>query len=615
MNKDVKFRRNVYIILVCVLLLAIATQIARSKFVLEFSHNGSLQEKYQTIKQNYLASGKKKPDLSEPSNRNYCLLFDGHDELSIGIKNNTEQVLNYMKQPHSTVDLTDGDVDFEQCQAVLMTASLQLLNDEVKEIENYVSNGGYMFIMRLDDPTDTFIQIYRKLGFVSFAYLVGDTGISLTSNVLVNQSGVSYKENFIYNNVLAGEIEKDVLLMARTGQNYPLMWKKQYGSGAFLVFNGSSLDTKDTRGLIAGGISMLEPDYIYPIFNTKLFYMDDFPAPIPQGINDTIYAEYQRETPVFFHEIWWPQMIKAAKLHDIKYTAVAIQTYQDNVHAPFVPLDDEELHNLIGYGREVIKSGGEIGIHGYNHQSLQMNKEVADFFEYKIWDSQEDMEASVKTVLNYIARAFPKYAVMSYVPPSNVLGAEGRQALVNAWPELAVISSLYMVDPSNRAYVQEFEIADDGIIEMPRVTSGYFDTEYNKWVEANTITSIGVFSHFIHPDDLLDEDRGRQQKWKDLYRDFEHLLERLHTTYPWLRSITSAEAAIGVAHQLQSNMDVIKNNKELKVKTTSEAESQYFIFRTDKKIGKLVNCSVRKIDTDTYLVTAFKQDFTIGLGR
>ncbi|WP_036188869.1 DUF2194 domain-containing protein [Ureibacillus manganicus] len=615
MKKGVKLHRNIYIILLFVLLLAVASQFARSKFVLEFSHNENVHQQYQQVKQKYLASLNEEPSTTTAiSDRNYCVLYDSRDTLSVGIKDNSLQVLEYMQQPYTTVDLDINDVDVSECQAILMTSSLNRVESEIQSIIDYVEDGGYMYVMRLDNPSPVFNQIYRKLGFLNFSYLKGEYGIELTSNVLINQKGIQYDGDFIYNDVLIGEIEDSAELLATTINHTPLMWKKTFGDGAFLVFNGSSLDTKESRGLIAGGISMLEPDYIYPIFNTKLFYIDDFPAPIPQGINDVIYKDYQMDITTFFQNIWWPQMIRVAKLNDIKYTAMVIQTYGDDVIGPFQSREDEELHNLIGYGREVIKSGGEIGIHGYNHQSLQMDPQIADYFDYNEWQTSEDMKESIRTVLQYIKRAFPNYNVMSYVPPSNVLSSEGRQALVDTWPNLAVISSLYMTDPFERSYVQEFQITSDGIIEMPRVTSGYFDTEYNKWLEANTITSIGVFSHFIHPDDLLDKERGRQQTWESLYKDFEDLLERLHSTYPWLRSITSTQAAVSVANQLQSDMDVTKDKNKLQVTTTSESAEQYFILRTDKKIKMLEHCIVEKIDKDIYLVTAFNKNFSIGLG-
>lgn len=47
---------------------------------------------------------------------------------------------------------------------------------------------------------------------------------------------------------------------------------------------------------------------------------------------------------------------------------------------------------------------------------------------------------------------------------------------------------------------------------------------------------------------------------------------------------------------------------------TNFREDMYFILRTERHIGQLKHCKVRKIDQNTYLVTAEKEKFEIGLG-
>lgn len=614
MQKKVNYQKKVYIIMLFILLLAGITQLARSEFILKFKHNEKTHQKYEAIKEESMEESSNVLAAISEDRGEYCLAYDGAEELSVEIKENTEQVLQYMKQPYHPIDLDNISLDPEKCSAILLTASLDSVDYEIPAIIDYVESGGYVFWMRSDNPNQSFHKIHRKLGFVNFEYLQGKYGIELTSNVLINQAGTKFGGDFIYNDVMPAELDSDTELLATTADQNPLMWRKELGNGAFIVFNGNSLDGKDTRGLIAGGISLLEPDYIYPVFNAKLFYIDDFPAPVPQGINEQIYSDYQMDIPTFFHEIWWPHMLKAANVHDVKYTAVAIQTYNDIVKPPFDKAVDEELHNLIRYGREVIKSGGEIGVHGYNHQSLQMDKKIAGNFGYNAWETEEDMKDAIRTVLRYLEKAFPSYNLMSYVPPSNVLGIEGRAALSESWSDLAVVSSLYMTDRFGDSYIQEFEMASDGVLEMPRITSGYFDTEYHKWLEANTVTSLAFFSHFLHPDDLLDEERGRQQDWESLYQDFEHMLDRLQKTYPWLRSMTSADAAISIAEQLKSGMTVGKTPKDMKVTAGTEKTEKFFMLRTKKKIGKLRNCSVEQIDDNVYLVKTADSDFSIGLG-
>ena len=50
------------------------------------------------------------------------------------------------------------------------------------------------------------------------------------------------------------------------------------------------------------------------------------------------------------------------------YTGVLVETYNDKINGSFEERLVEE--NLLTYGQDLIKMGGELGVHGYNHQSL-----------------------------------------------------------------------------------------------------------------------------------------------------------------------------------------------------------------------------------------------------
>jgi Uncharacterized protein conserved in bacteria len=616
MKREISFKRNVYIILIVILALAILTQIARSQFVLQFNQNEKLvSERQELVSQVLQVDGTQ--EAVAMTDETYCIVYRSEDEASELIMRNAEQTLSYMKRDSLVTDLSKDAFSTEGCTAMLMATGMidggSLGADRLSE---FVYNGGSVYFMQTLEINGFYHQLYRKLGILSFNYPVSTMGIRLTSNVLLGEEGLETGEDFLYNASLPVELDNEADLLAESLEGIPLMWKRQYGEGTFIVFNGSILNLKGSRGMIAGGISLLKPDFMYPIFNSKVFYIDDFPAPIRKGLDATIYREYGLDIPTFYQQVWWPDMLKAAKKYDIIYTAVAIQTYNDQVTPPFKDPIDQERHHLIAYGREVIKSGGELGIHGYNHQSLQQNEEIAKELGYAIWPNRRHMEESIRVVLDFVKSAFPNYTLMTYVPPSNVLSREGREALKQAWPDLAVIASLYDTDYSNKAYVQEYEVAPDGIIEMPRVTSGYYDVPYYHWLEANAMTTHGVFSHFIHPDDLLDETRSRKQTWEKLYEDFSAMLSRLDKTYPWLRDMTATEAGLDMAKSLRAEVRVTRgaNGLEGSVVNHDHAGPLYFVLRSDKKITRQVNCSVGRIDRNTYLVSVYDSNFSIGLG-
>lgn len=552
--------------------------------------------------------------IGDENQDQHCMLIDSQDELSMDMYDNFQETYRYMKQPYTVQDVNKDNLQFDSCSAVIMTMSIEKLEPYMSQLELYVEEGGYFFLARMDHPGNVLTQIYRKLGIVNFWYVIGVEDIYFTSDLLIGQKGVLFSDDYFYNDSLSLELDHDSELLAKTKNQTPLIWRVNYGDGAFMVYNGNNLGMKSNRGLIVGAISLMVPDYIYPIFNSKLFYIDDYPAPMSAEINHKIYSEYEKNNAAFYKDVWWPDMIKVARKYDLKYTAVAIQDYNDDVEAPFSEMNKEDLTNMIIFGREVIKSGGEIGIHGYNHQPLQFRQEIADYYDdYYVWNSIEDVKASIKEVVKYLNKAFPNYKVVSYVPPSNILSVEGRQALIDMWPDFRVVSSLYEEDPLGYAYVQEFEIADDGILEMPRITSGYSDAPDMKWLEANVMTSLGFISHFIHPDDIFDTKRSGDKGWSELYEDFEAMLSRMETNYPWLRPQTSGDAAMNLGYVLSSQMH--RNSSEHSIDVTLENQhvTQYFIVRSNKKIGKLTNCEVTKIGDGTYLVATRSEHFTIEL--
>lgn len=605
MNK-VRLKRNVYIILIGILLLAAAVQVTNSKLVLQFNRNGTVDGGLKGLK----------PAVAQvqPSGKPYCVVFDSTDEFSEKLKTQTEYVLGYLKKPARTFDVRSGVFKANGCQVVVSTLVSMELIGNLEELAQYVKQGGYVFQETTPEKGDAFYRLYRKMGIVNAGENLDSQGIHLTSNVLIGEENLLIKDPFIINSMMSVELDKKSRVLAKTADGAPLLWDFTYGQGKFMVFNGTMLQEKLNRGLIAGALSMLEPVFIYPIFNSKIVYLDDFPAPIALKVDPVIYNEYHKTRPSFIKDIWWPDMLALAKKSDVKYTAVLIESYQNRVQPPFESPTDKDSKGLISYGREVLKSGGEIGLHGYNHQSFTISQEVADAFEYTPWGSADDMAEATKEAVDFAYKAFPSYSMVSYVPPSNVLSKEGREALKKSWPSLAVIASLYPEDGSNLAYVQEYSIADDGIVEMPRVTSGYTEGNFQRWLTANTITTHGIFSHFIHPDDVFSPDRSGDLTWDKMYKNFSEMLDRIHQTYPWLRAMTSAEAAFDMEQELASQVTLSMEGNVLHGKITPFHSRTFFIARMENKIGKLHGCKVEKIDTNTYLITANNNEFDIELG-
>lgn len=168
--------------------------------------------------------------------------------------------------------------------------------------------------------------------------------------------------------------------------------------------------------------------------------------------------------------------------------------------------------------------------------------------------------AASLTELRDIAQGlFPQVKFYTYVPPSNYLSEEGRQAVAEALPDLQVISGVYTKEgEEGSVYVQDFSVAEDGIAEYPRVTSGMLEDTYDEFAAMNACALYGAFSHFVHPDDILDKERGGGQGWEDLFQAYCDKLGLVNRYFESLRPLTAVEAgqALRVADALDVSLTV-----------------------------------------------------------
>jgi hypothetical protein len=361
----------------------------------------------------------------------------------------------------------------------------------------------------------------------------------------------------------------------------------------------------------------LNDDFIYPVMNIKLSFLDDFPSPILSGGDNTrIKKDYGRNNAHFYRDIWWPDIVKAAYKYDVKYTGVVIKNYNNSVVRPLSEQGSLPKSYFIDYARELLKMNGELGIHGFNHQPLAQSGFIKSDYGYKPWKNAQDMVQAITNVSRYVHEIFPNYKLSSYVPPSNILSPEGRSALIKAMPDLKSICSVYL--PSDEAnpgdqYIQEYEAAKDGIVELPRMTTGYFDTENFNWVMLNGITSIGVFSHFIHPDDILDRERNKGMGWDEMSYEYASLLKGIKDNFGWLRSMTASEGAEEVEKYSNCKIYIEHKDNLINCYCNDFIKDMYFILRSDKKIVSHNGCDLNLIDEAVYLVCAHKASFSIEL--
>lgn len=347
------------------------------------------------------------------------------------------------------------------------------------------------------------------------------------------------KDNSLSGYVHRPKLATDVDIIAKDSEEIPIIWKKPLGKGNIVFVNTTIFAERVGRGLMNQIISLESPWYIGVTLNSKLVHIDDFPSPVPRYRDEIIYKSYGMDTAEFYNQIWWKDMEALAQRKKIKYSAFLIGDYNNYTDKNLMQdIPELYLRDLDRRGRNLFIHQGELGIHGYNHNPLVFEGEI-DFesLDYYPWKSEEDIEEGLNRLDKVIDELWgDKIEIYSYVPPSNILSFRGKKALHNHYPDLKIISSLFYGDEGDGSFITEVGKDKDfpTIYLLPRFSSGFSRTDEKMWNIYNALALYGYFSHFVHPDDILAEDRGYGKDWEQLLREFEGMLGEVNENFPQL---------------------------------------------------------------------------------
>lgn len=549
---------------------------------------------------------------SQQQNReNYLLIYDPADVQSVLTRHIVEKIIHEQKKSIQSVPFYQPVVIDSKCQGVVIATNKLKNLAAMTSIEQYVEQGGRAAILRNLQSELLPEEMVAQLGIASLGQEISVPGIRVTGDMLLGLQGFGFNSDIYTTSVTDVVLTSDAVPQVTSQEGHPIIWSHNSGQGKYIVCNSRERDDKNNYGIYTAILSQLEEDYIYPVMNMKLFFIDDFPSPVPEGNFERIYQETGLSTADFYRHLWWPEMLNNGEKYNVKYTGLIIENYGDQVKGPFVPLTNVNARNsLIVYGRELLKAGGELGIHGYNHQSLAPAGYEQDSLGYATWESQADMEESLRELKRYIADAYPGYEIHVYVPPSNILSPEGKAAVKNVFTDIKVYSSLWNGLATAKQYFQNFQLNADGTCELPRVTSGHVSTSEKIWETYIVVNYNGVFSHFVHPDEIFYEE-SENLTWTMMKQGLTNLLSELQNRFGWLEPVTATEAYEKLQDYVQMDYSLTRSKEGIKINASNFQKPLTFILRTDKEIGSVTGGSAQRVQANAYVLTVTDVDFEI----
>lgn len=403
--------------------------------------------------------------------------------------------------------------------------------------------------------------------------------------------------------------------MVSTGKNeVPLVWRQPYGEGEVVVDNLGFME-KAYRGFHAAAYTLMGTYTIWPVINGSTFFIDDFPSPIPPGDSYQIKQDYGMDIKDFYTQVWWRDISNLAKKYNIPYTGLVIEVYSDQTSGALPRQTDVTRFEY--FGNMLLDMGGELGYHGYNHMPLVLENfdYLGKYDSYRQWISIDEIRDSMTELTDFCHELFPDQTFKVYVPPSNIISDEGREVLANDFPEIRCIASLYLPDQNDVSYATEFEVTDDGLIQTPRIVSGYVLDDYMRAAAMSELYLHCVNTHFQHPDDVLDVDRGTNLGWAELYSRLENYVDWLYAALPQIRSMTGSELAGAVQRYSEVQVHRQKKGDTITLELGNFVDEAWFYLKLNEgKPETVEGGSLTRAADGLYLVQAESPRLKIHLG-
>lgn len=574
-SESKKQGRRIFRIVLITIFVTVLIVVANNNFFLEIDVRNNQEINVAAIPQDT-----KKDNTLE--GRSYLIIYDENDIYSIETRDVMTRMMKISKTPYSECEIKSiGPID-NNCHVILTVNDWQYFDKEISALFKAVNNGVSLIATSVASYDGVFRANSDKLGIKSFGSKARNKNIVIKDDIMLGCIDGDIVDATITDDINVIEVNENTRVYMESEEGVPIYYTIDYGKGKIGVYNGSSINERNFEGIILGMLGSLNGDFIYPIINAGVVFIDDWPGPF-KGDFDTIHEQYGMTFEKFLKFVWWPDMVSLMKKYGLVYTAQYINNY-DGIINGSLDFSSCELDNtMFYYGQQLLKNGCEIGLHGYNHQPLWFSKYTSEeLLGYRIWKSKEDALEGLNYAIKCFNSVFPEYKLNCYVPPSNVIDEEGIEVVKEALGTPVIVSGLYVGDdPETPQHDFEYK---DGVIYFPRISAASILNDREKSIMASAMSEYGVVCYFIHPDDVIDRDRNLGLDWSGLRGEIEGLYKFVDERYPYLEYMTITEAANNLLDWQNVSYDLSYGTNSITITRNDKADSLSFILRTQKKV-------------------------------
>lgn len=528
------------------------------------------------------------------------LIIKGDDTV---ICNNVKKALEYAKKGYkvagSVNELTS--TDFKGIKAVIVTTpNLGSLGDMIL-LMNSVKNGVNIFFAALpNEGSDNYDNYCEAMGIVSRTGESSIAGFQTFEGLLVQ------KNDIVCNDypMVAEDIRIDATCRkyifeyspdpnADQSEMVPLLWRTVYGEGQIFVLNADFMEQKYGVGLCIAVMAAMEPDYAYPIVDSKAYFIDSFPF-LSYENGDAMMRFYNRDSQAFIKDQVWPNLVTMMKDSDIRFTGI-YYAYLTDASRETTNFNTETLSY---FKRQFSKYGCEFAFGGY-HKDVLSDKEA----------EEDAMEASY----NQFKYNMGNYNLLTY-KYSDTINQAVQTDMLRKLRKVSVYISKMDVPEGSSEYRADLSLADHNIVNLPIICEEAVPSYQDYWKACNMASGLGLSTHYFDMYDIITNKSDFSLEWMAYAQNLAKEYNLLNRGTSWLSEKSAAQTGYLAKRYLCLMPTITFTDSELNIKCENFDDSAQFIVKTSKKLKPDdANYEATKISNGFYKVAIFKPEVTIKL--
>lgn len=466
------------------------------------------------------------------------------------------QILKDIRVPVQFVDLNREAIphSLELIRTVVvLTPDLSVFGDSLIFLLDWVHDGGQvLFAMPMEkSPHAAYVQ-QRAAVLVAADFFV-PTGYCISADYMLG-GGQTYALSGSHAPSLVVNLrpEASVYVRNESEDGLPLVWSAEYGQGRIAVNNIGSRGPA-FRGFYSAAYSLLEDVSVQPVLNGASLFLELLPD-VSAGAG---------RSEDFYTSVWLRDM----------------QQFSQNYTFPMVGLvsnaPERDWNSLAYIGNIFLHSVNELG---YSRTS--------------------DDPDSIAGLRRLCAQLFPAAQF--------TLFADGDESVLSPFTEIRTVSGVYL--PDSDAKAQEFGVNADGIVSLPRITSGYAPDGDMQLAALSELNLHMVFSHTLP--------EAAESVWPAQYRAFLAYMNWLEASAPGIRHLNSRDMSAAIQRWAMLTVDTDIQGNTMTIHLGNFADEAFLAVRFNHCSPAGIEGGVLTVLNETLcLLEASQADITIYLDR